>query len=158
MVCVGILAVTRLNVVIPFLRQEDRCLPQQRFCLLCGQNTGGLPVKGFVACRQFTEGLFTRGAFSRQITAVVAEADGVGVQVLPRPVQTGQFAEVFIFPADILARIVPGVGQRCMQSAPRLHRQVQRVNRHRIFLMGSDKYDRFHAFTISKKQEECKKA
>ena len=63
----------------------------------------------------------------------MTQPDSVCVQVLPCPVQAGQFAEIPVPVTDVFSAVIPCVGQRRVQSAPRLHRQVQRVIRHAVF-------------------------
>ena len=122
MVRMGILAVAGFDIVIAFLRQQNRRLFQEFLCFIRCENT--IP---FVASE--------RGMPSGKMAAVVAEADGIRVQVLPGPVQAGELAEGRVLPADAFPGAVTGIGERLMKRCSDLKRQIERICRHAVFLV-----------------------
>ena len=66
------------------------------------------------------------------------EADGVGVEVLPGPVEACEFAEMGIFDGYVVARIVLSEAQVALAFGADVEREVNRVAGHPVGFMGSN--------------------
>ena len=122
----GILVVPGFDQVIPFLWENDRILVQQFPCFLGVENTG--PLVPMSCC-----------VLAGKVPAVVAEPNGVGIQVFPGPVEPRHLAEASVLLADVVSRVVPGIGKRLVEHGADMERQIQRIRRHLIlFVCGDD--------------------
>ena len=84
--------------------------------------------------------------FGLEVAPVVAKANGVGVwQVLPRPVEAGQFAIARVADADAIANIVPCEPHRLFAGRAHLQRNEARLGRGRECLMRRDDDSQLHA-------------
>ena len=127
-----IVGVDCLYIVVPFLRHQDAVPLQHGLCFRECQ----YGIQESVLCVLRSEG---------EIPAVVHQSQIIALNVLPAPVQTGQFAVSDIAGTDVVAFIIP------LESIVRLpgrtdkNRQVQRVIRYRTGFMRSDQDNVLHS-------------
>ena len=70
-----------------------------------------------------------------KIAAVMHDTDIIGINVVRRPVQTGQLTEIGVALRDILARIIADITAGRVDGMAHLHRQIHRIVRHPVRLM-----------------------
>ena len=80
----------------------------------------------------------------------MAQANVFRVQMIPAPIQPGQFTKGFILFADIPPGIIADIGQSRADGAANLYRQVHLHIRHGIGLVGGNNdSDFFQVFLTS---------
>ena len=113
---VGVLRIRRLDEIIALCRQNDIVGGKRRYNLSTGCDA---------VC-------------SAKMTAVVDQPDGVGVQVPPCPVETGQLTPVCIASADVLTVVIPPESDVRMPRRPRMKREIDGILRHTVRLVRCD--------------------
>ena len=121
-----VLAADGLDVVAPFLGKDDVVFGKDRFVVS--------PLKDGVFL--FLD-VFGAGVFA-EVAAVVAQADVVGPEVLPGPVEAGEFAVVGVFDGNIVPGVVGCVGKGILAFGADVEGHVYIVCRHPVFLVGGD--------------------
>ncbi len=121
-----VLAPHGLDVVAPFPGKDDVVFGEEGFVVF--------PVKdgGFLFLDVFGADVFS------EVAAVVAEADVVGGQVLPGPVEAGEFAVVGVFAGNVVAGVVGGVGEGFFPFGAYVEGHVYVFRRHPVFFVGGD--------------------
>lgn len=128
---VGVMVAECFYIIVPLFRQDDVRGLQQLFRFFCGEHRlkGGLPF-----------------FLSLKMPAIVRQADVVGVQILPAPVQTRQLAVIGIEMGDVVSFVIPLKADGIPAEGAHLHWQVHGVIGDSIgFVCGCDDFDQlFH--------------
>ena len=116
-----VLGVVGLDIIVPLLGQNDVGGGQDAAQLLMPDDP--LPLGG--------EAVLAAG----EVAAVVDKADVVGVDVLPGPVQAGEFAEIPVAVGDVFAGVVAHIADVRVDGMAHLYRQIHGIVRHPVGLM-----------------------
>ena len=119
---VDILGVVRLNKIVALLRQDDVRRSQNAAELLMADDTRLLVRKAAFAA-------------AGKIAAVMHDADIIGIDVVRRPVQARQLAEICVALRDIVAGIIADIAAGRVDGMAHLYRKVHRVIRHPVRFM-----------------------
>lgn len=91
-----------------------------------------------------------------KIPPIMAQADAVTFQILPGPIQPGEFTVVGIFGRDVISRIVPCKTQRSLPLRPNLEREVNRVRWDPVGFVDGDEDFGVHGGCEPVQSEECR--
>ena len=119
---VDILGVVRLNKIVALLRQDDVRRSQNAAELLMADDTRLLVRKAAFAA-------------AGKIAAVMHDTDIIGIDVVRRPVQARQLAEICVALRDIVAGIIADIAAGRVDGMAHLYRKVHRVIRHPVRFM-----------------------
>lgn len=114
---VGVMVTECFYIIVPLFGQDDVCGLEQLFRFLCGEHRleGRLPF-----------------FLTLKMPAIVRQANVVGVQVFPAPVQTRQFTVIGIEMGDIVSFVIPLIADGIPAGGSHLYRQVHGVIRNGI--------------------------
>lgn len=121
-----VLAPDGLDIVAALLGKDDVVLREEGFVV------GSVEYGVFLFLDVLGAGGFA------EVSPVVAEADVVGGEILPGPVEAGELAVVGVLLGNIVARIVGCVGKGGLPLGADVEGHVYVVRRHPVFLVGGD--------------------
>lgn len=126
---VGVVVVRAVafNIIAAFARHDDGMVGEQPFPVALRQDL-------VLACGDAAD------FAAREVAAVVYESDIVGGQVFPGPVETGEFAVVRIFRADVVAGVVALEAYPLFACVADVDWQVAGVCWHPVRLVRRDEY------------------
>ncbi len=124
-----------LDVVFPPAGHDDGVRGKERFPIGGGENFAPFPF-------------YRMSFFFRKVAAVVAEADVVGVEVFPRPIEAGEFAIVRVLCGNVVSGVVSRETDCFFADSADVDGKVDGILRRPVGLMAGDEDFNifFHAF------------
>ena len=124
-----------LDVVFPPAGHDDGVRGKERVPIGAGEDFAPFPF-------------YRMGFFFGEVAAVVAEADVVGVEVFPRPIEAGELAIVRVLRGNVFSGVVSGETDGLFAGGADVDGEVDGILRRPIGLMAGDENFNifFHAF------------